>query len=115
MSDDGSEESVLRVRDVATGHDLPDEIPRTRACSLAWMPDGSGFYYTRYPAPGEVPAGRGEVPPRGVPPPAGRRPGKDTKLFGDGRDMTDWPGVDLSPDGRWLAIAVSQGWSKSEV
>src|SRR5262249_8615639 len=37
------------------------------------------------------------------------------KIFGDGRDMTDWPGVDLSPNGRWLAITVSQGWSKSEV
>ena len=45
------------MRDVATGTDLADEIPRTRACSLAWTPDGSGFYYTRYPAPGEVPAG----------------------------------------------------------
>ena len=45
----------------------------------------------------------------------GDDPAKDRKLFGDGRDMTDWPGVDLSPDGRWLAITVSQGWSKSEV
>ena len=57
VSDDGSEESVLRVRDVATGKDRADEIPRARACSLAWTPDGRGFYYTRYPAPGEVPAG----------------------------------------------------------
>jgi prolyl oligopeptidase len=45
----------------------------------------------------------------------GDDPAKDRKLFGDGRDKTDWPGVDLSPDGRWLAITVSQGWSKSEV
>ena len=57
VSDDGSEESVLRVRDVATGRDRADEIARTRACSVAWTPDGRGFYYTRYPAPGEVPAG----------------------------------------------------------
>ena len=57
VSANGSEESVLRVRDVASGRDLPDEIPRTRACSLAWLPDGKGFYYTRYPAPGTVPAG----------------------------------------------------------
>ena len=39
------------------GRICADEIPRTRACSLAWTPDGRGFYYTRYPAPGEVPAG----------------------------------------------------------
>ena len=57
VSDDGSEESVLRVRDVATGRDRGDEIAGTRACSVAWTPDGRGFYYTRYPAPGEVPPG----------------------------------------------------------
>ena len=30
-------------------------------------------------------------------------------MFGDGRDRTDWPGVDLSPDGRWLAITRQPG------
>jgi prolyl oligopeptidase len=115
ISDDGSEESLLRVRDVATGKDLGDQISRTRACSLAWTPDGRGFYYTRYPAPGSVTAAE-EKYHRGVfHHRLGDDPAKDRKLFGDGRDMTDWPGVDLSPDGRWLAITVSQGWSKSEV
>ena len=45
----------------------------------------------------------------------GDDPAHDRKIFGEGRDRTDWPGVDLSPDGRWLAISVSQGWTKSEV
>jgi prolyl oligopeptidase len=44
VSANGSEESVLRVREVATGRDRPDEIARTRACSLAWLPDGKGFF-----------------------------------------------------------------------
>ena len=115
VSDDGSEESVLRVRDVATGKDRADEIPRARSCSLAWTPDGRGFYYTRYPAPGEVPAAEVKYHRAVFHHRLGDDPAKDRKLFGDGRDMTDWPGVDLSPDGRWLAITVSQGWSKSEV
>ncbi|HEY4395681.1 MAG TPA: prolyl oligopeptidase family serine peptidase [Polyangia bacterium] len=114
-SDDGSEESVLRVRDVATGHDLPDRIPRTRACSLAWTPDGSGFYYTRYPARGEVPAGEEAYHRSVFFHRLGEDPPHDRKIFGEGRDRTDWPGVDLSPDGRWLAIGVSQGWTKSEI
>jgi prolyl oligopeptidase len=115
VSDDGSEESVLRVRDVATGRDRGDEIARTRACSLAWTPDGRGFYYTRYPAPNEVPAAEVKYHRAVYHHRLGDDPAKDRKLFGAGRDMTDWPGVDLSPDGRWLAITVSQGWSKSEV
>ena len=115
VSDDGSEESTLRVRDVATGKELADEIARARPCSLAWTPDGRGFYYTRYPAPGEVPADETKYHRSVFHHRLGDDPAKDRKLFGDGRDKTDWPGVDLSPDGRWLAITVSQGWSKSEV
>jgi prolyl oligopeptidase len=29
--------------------------------------------------------------------------------------MTDSPGVDLSPDGRWLLVSVYEGWAKSEL
>ena len=115
VSDDGNEESTLRVRDVASGRDLTDEIPRARACSLVWTPDGAGFYYTRYPAPGEVPAGEEAYHRAVFHHRLGDAPARDQKIFGQGRDRTDWPGVDLSPDGRWLAISVEQGWSKSEV
>jgi prolyl oligopeptidase len=114
-SDDGSEESLLRVRDVDSGQDLGEQIPRTRACSLAWLPDGTGFYYTRYPKPGEVPRGE-EAYHRGVFfHLLGGDPADDRKIFGEGRDRTDWPSVDLSPDGRWLVVSVAQGWTKSEV
>jgi prolyl oligopeptidase len=114
-SDDGNEESLLRVRDVGSGTDLADQIPRTRACSLAWLPDGSGFYYTRYPKPGEVPPGE-EAYHRGVFfHHLGHDAAHDLKIFGEGRDRTDWPSVDLSPDGRWLVVSVAQGWTRSEV
>jgi prolyl oligopeptidase len=115
VSADGSEESVLRVRDVATDKDLPDEIPRTRACSLAWTPDGHGFFYTRYPEPGSVPAGEEKYHRAVFFHRLGGDPAKDRKVFGDGRDLKDWPGVALSPNGRALVVTVEQGWSKSEV
>ncbi len=114
-SDDGSEESTLRVRDVASGQDLPDVIGRTRACSLAWAPDGGGFIYTRYPVPGEVPPGEESYHRHVFHHRLGDDPARDRPIFGEGRDRTDWPGVDLSPDGRWLAITVNQGWTKSEL
>jgi prolyl oligopeptidase len=114
ISDDGSEESTLHVRD-GSGHDLPDLIPRTRACSLAWLPDHAGFYYTRYPRAGEVPAGEESYHRAVFLHRLGDDPARDRKVFGDGRDRTDWPNVDLSPDGRWLVVNVSQGWSKSEL
>ncbi len=115
VSENGSEESVLRVRDVATGRDRADEIPRARACSLAWLPDGSGFFYTRYPAAGDVPAGDERYHRSVFFHHLGDDRARDEKIFGEGRDLKDWPGVDLSPDGRWLVITVEQGWSRSEL
>ena len=42
----GSELYTIRVRDIETGEDLPDEIGQTEG-SLVWLADSSGFYYVR--------------------------------------------------------------------
>ncbi|MEJ6008201.1 prolyl oligopeptidase family serine peptidase [Paucibacter sp. AS339] len=51
LSKGGSENSVLRVLDTATGKFLPDTIDRTglNEGGMAWLPDGSGFIYNRHP------------------------------------------------------------------
>lgn len=114
-SPSGSELSTLHVVETLTGHSLPDTIGRTRAASIAWRPDAKGFYYTRYPQPGSVPAGQ-EMYNRHVFYHAlGTDPARDPLIFGEGRDPQDWPNVELSDDGRWLAITVEQGWARSEV
>ncbi|HXO39473.1 MAG TPA: hypothetical protein VN872_12600, partial [Candidatus Acidoferrum sp.] len=56
-SPNGSELSTLQVIEVDSGTLLWEKIERTRAASVAWLPDSSGFYYTRYPRAGNVPAG----------------------------------------------------------
>ena len=114
-SESGSEMSTLRVMETATRKLLPDVIERTRAASIAWKPDDSGFYYTRYPKKGDVAEGQ-EMYNRHVFYHAlGNDPAKDPLIFGEGRDPQDWPSIVLSNDGRWLAIMVEQGWSKNEV
>jgi prolyl oligopeptidase len=114
-SPSGSEISTLRVIDTATGKLLPDSIERTRAASLAWKPDDSGFFYTRYPKKGDVPDGQ-EVYNRHVFYHAlGADPAKDPLIFGQGRDPEWWPNVNLSEDGRWLLIDEEHGWTKTEL
>jgi prolyl oligopeptidase len=58
MSDNGSEDGSLHIVDVATGKEVDGVIPRvqypTGGGSAAWRDDGSGFWYTRYPDPGEA-------------------------------------------------------------
>jgi prolyl oligopeptidase len=114
LSEGGDEKSTLRIRDVSTGTDFGDAIPFTRACSLEWLPDGSAFYYTRYPEPGSVPAG-GENYDRRV---FFHRLGTDWRadpLVFAAQAKEDWPNIHLSPDGRWLAVSVSKGWTRTDV
>ncbi|HEY7616881.1 MAG TPA: hypothetical protein VH744_08765, partial [Terriglobales bacterium] len=59
LAEGGSEAGNVHVYAVATAKPLPDVIQRvnfpTAGGSVAWSADGSGFYYTRYPHPGERP------------------------------------------------------------
>ena len=107
--------STLHVIDTKTGAILPDTIERTRACSIAWLRDNSGFYYTRYPNKGDVPAGQEMYNRHVFFHLLGSPVVTDDPIFGEGRDPEDWPSVSLSNDGRWLLINVSQGWTKSEL
>jgi prolyl oligopeptidase len=47
----GSDWKEWRVRDVATGKDLPDLVRWSKSGTPSWAPDDSGFYYTRFPEP----------------------------------------------------------------
>ncbi|HUV29685.1 MAG TPA: prolyl oligopeptidase family serine peptidase [Acidobacteriota bacterium] len=59
LSRGGTEDGDVHVFEVATGKPLPDVVPRvngpTAGGDVAWLADGSGFYYSRYPRPGERP------------------------------------------------------------
>ena len=114
LSEDGSEQSVLHLLDVATGEHLADRIPRTRAAALAWLPDGSGFYYTRYPAPGEVPEGEEHYHRAIYFHRLGTDPAADPLVFRPAQKEY-WPGVGLSPDGRWLVIGVARTFDQTDL
>ena len=111
----GSEESTLHIIESATGKVLPDTIEGTRFASVAWKKDNSGFYYTRHPKKGDVPAGEEVYHVKVFYHALGTDPSKDPLLFGEGRKAQDVPNVALSDDGRWLLITVFEGWSKSEM
>jgi prolyl oligopeptidase len=110
LSTGGSEQSTLRIVDVATGELLDDEIPDTRACSLTWEPSGDAFVYTRYPEGDEY---HRHVRRHVV----GADPATDEVVVGpeDLPDPTAWASVELSRDGRWVLVSMSLGWSRSDL
>jgi len=53
LSDSGSDWVTWRVRDTASGEDLPDIISWSKFAGATWLPDSSGFFYGGYEAPNE--------------------------------------------------------------
>jgi prolyl oligopeptidase len=60
LSHGGTESGDVHVFEVATGKETGEVVPRvnsgTAGGDVAWLPDGSGFFYTRHPHAGERPA-----------------------------------------------------------
>jgi len=60
LSVGGSESGDVHLYETASGDEMGEVIERvnggTAGGDLAWLTDGSGFFYTRYPRPGERPA-----------------------------------------------------------
>jgi prolyl oligopeptidase len=113
-SPSGSEKSTLHVVETATGKLLPDTIEQTRAASVAWKLDDSGFFYTRYPQKGDVPAEEENYHRRVYYHALGGDAAKDPLIF-EPKNPQDWPQVSLSNEGRWLTIVCSRGWTMSEI
>ncbi|HEX9185695.1 MAG TPA: prolyl oligopeptidase family serine peptidase, partial [Vicinamibacteria bacterium] len=109
----GSERGDLHVYDVETARHLDDVIPRvnygTAGGSLAWDATGEGFYYTRYPRPGERPEADLDFYVQvyhhrlGTP--------ESSDRYEIGRDFPRIAEIELraTPDGRYVLANVQKG------
>lgn len=53
VSQSGSDWQEWRVRTVPGGKDLKDQLKWVKFSGASWLPDGSGFYYSRYDKPAD--------------------------------------------------------------
>jgi prolyl oligopeptidase len=105
LSEGGTEDSTLHLLDVATGALGELRIPHTRACSVAWQPDSSGFWYTRYP--------EGDQYHRHVRHHTlGTDPADDPVVFDRLPTPETWGGVLASPGGTHLLVELMVGWDR---
>jgi prolyl oligopeptidase len=106
----GSDWQIWKVRDVATGQDLSDEIRWSKASGASWKRDGSGFYYSRYEAPKEGGSLTGVNNNHQL---CFHRLGtlqaEDTLVY-QRPDQPEWYlGGSVTDDGRWLVISCGKG------
>lgn len=115
LSRGGDEESTLWVIDVETGFGLEGPIDRVRYSPLAWLPGGEELLYVRRLPPWEVPAGEEAFHRRLYRHQVRSHADTDDELLfgqdglGPELDPTAYLGVEVSPDGRYVAVTVSLG------
>ncbi|MEX0847883.1 MAG: prolyl oligopeptidase family serine peptidase [Ilumatobacteraceae bacterium] len=107
LSEGGTEDSILHLIDVADGRLQPLRIPDTRAASVAWHPDGTGFWYTRYPTGDHY---RRHIRWHLL----GADPADDPVVFDRLPTPESWPDVQVSADGQHVLVEMSVGWSRSD-
>ncbi len=115
LSVDGDEMSTLLIRDVEKNTDSADKIERCRYSSVTWLPDDTGFFYTKNPKPGEVPEGEEHLHEKVFLHIIGKNPDNDQLIFGANRPKDDMLDLTLSVDGRYLAIEVAQKWTENDI
>jgi prolyl oligopeptidase len=110
IQDGGTDWRTLRVIDVATGKMLEDKVEWVKFSGLAWKPDGSGFFYSRFPEPDEENKFQSANVDQavyfhviGTPQSADRKiyATPDRPKLGHSAQVTD--------DGQWLLITSAQG------
>jgi len=107
ISEGGTEESVLYVMDVATGETIDGPLDRCRFSPIAWLVGGEAFYYVRRIAPELLPESEQNFHRRVYLHYVGRD--EDILVFGAGMNMTNYYGVHVSLDGRWLEVSAAEG------
>ncbi len=113
LSEGGTEESVLRVMNVATGEVVDGPIDRARYSPVAWIPGGlagvPAYFYVRRLAPELLPDDEQQYHRRVWLHRVGTDPARDVEIFGAGHDPRTYFGVSVSRDGRWLIVSASVG------
>ncbi len=111
----GTEKSTLRILDVASGKQLPDQIPHTRYCDLVWEPDLKGFLYTRYPEPGSVPPGDENYHRKLYHHRLGDDWHNDGLVLGDLVQKEELLAVSDTSDHRFIMLSRSVDWAKNDL
>jgi prolyl oligopeptidase len=112
LSTSGSDLQEIVVIDVPSAARRHDRLRWVKFASLAWVPEGSGFYYTRFPQPGTVAAGDENYFNRVCFHRLGDAQAEDALILERPGEREVVFAVDVSNDGRWVVMTAFQGASE---
>ncbi|HEY0271049.1 MAG TPA: prolyl oligopeptidase family serine peptidase [Sphingomonas sp.] len=107
---DGSDWRTLHILDVAGGESLDDRLEHVKYSGIAWAGNGSGFFYSRFPAPKSGTEHQAANQDHGI---WFHRVGTPQSADFAVYATPDRPrlshGAEVTEDGRWLLISSYEG------
>jgi len=117
IQDGGTDWRTVKVMDVATGKTLGDELKWLKyGGEVAWAKDGSGFYYSRYPAPAAGKTYQSETLNQRIYfHKLGSAQAADRLVYSTPADPRLNHSAVVSDDGRWLVIFTTLAGDENDV
>ncbi len=116
QSDGGSDWRKWMVHDVESGEDTGDLIDFTKFTSISWMPDNSGFFYSRYPPQEDDPTeGDGSKAVSVYFHALGTDQSEDRLVFSQPEHPRRNPYASVSEDGAYLLVNLQEGYLENAV
>jgi prolyl oligopeptidase len=117
IQDGGTDWRTVKLMDVATGKTLPDEIKWLKyGGNVAWAKDGSGFFYSRYPAPAAKAAFQNATLNHKIYfHKLGTKQAADRLVYSTPSNPKLSHSANVSDDGRWLVISTSLAGDENDV
>jgi prolyl oligopeptidase len=115
MAAGGSDLLDIHLRNLATGRDLPEVLPRVKFTSdISWTRNSKGFYYSRFRGSAE----RANLKDANTHHQLWYHPvggGAERLIFERPDDSTAWVGGSVSDDGRWLYTYSGSGTTNNRL
>jgi prolyl oligopeptidase len=110
LAEGGADWRTVKVRNVATGQDLSDDVRWMRFSDTAWTKDSKGFFYSRYPEPPSNKVLEAALANHALYYHRVGTPQSQDVLVYERKDLPEWiiNGV-VSEDGRYLFVLMFQG------
>ncbi|MGH9385943.1 MAG: prolyl oligopeptidase family serine peptidase [Vicinamibacterales bacterium] len=110
IAEGGADWETVKVRDLATGKDLSDDVRWMRFSGVSWTLDSTGFFYSRYPEPPKNKVLEAALSGQAIYYHRVGTPQSQDLLIYERKDHPGWiVGGEVTEDGKYLLVVTFEG------